>query len=155
MFVRPREMSFIRVGDIRLSGPTLVLHGRRTKNRKDAVLTIPKKRRASHARPSQVLSSPLSYYLFSDGFKPGKERKSEKQSWDYWNLHVRKDLNLPSTLKFYSLKDTGITNMLKSNMDVLSVRDQARHSSISITDMYTPTDTNEVNTAILDYEDDL
>lgn len=154
MFVRPREMSFIRVGDIRLSGPTLVLHGRRTKNRKDAVLTIPKK--VVHLMLDlQVLSSPLSYYLFSDGFKPGKERKSEKQFRDYWNLHVRKDLNLPSTLKFYSLKDTGITNMLKSNMDVLSVRDQARHSSISITDMYTPTDTNEVNTAILDYEDDL
>ena len=58
-------------------------------------------------------------------------------------------------VKFYSLKDTGITNMLKSNMDVLSVRDQARHSSISITDMYTPANVNKVNKAILDYEDEL
>ena len=68
---------------------------------------------------------------------------------------MRKDLGLPAELKFYSLKDTGITNMLKSNMDVLSVRDQARHSSISITDMYTPTNVNKVNKAILDYEDEL
>ena len=45
--------------------------------------------------------------------------------------------------------------MLKSNMDVLSVRDQARHSSISITDMYTPANVNKVNKAILDYEDEL
>ena len=46
--------------------------------------------------------------------------------------------------KFYSLKDTGITNMLR-HYDVLSVRDQARHSSILMTDIYTPHDIQEAN----------
>ena len=154
LFVRPREMSFLRVGDISAKSSSLTLHGNSTKNRKGAVLTVPKKVMALMIE-LRVLSEPSSYYLFSNDFKPGEERCSEKQFRDYWNRHVRKDLGLPAELKFYSLKDTGITNMLKSNMDVLSVRDQARHSSISITDMYTPTNVNKVNKAILDYEDEL
>lgn len=154
LFVRPREMSFLRVGDISAKSCTLTLHGNDTKNRKDAVLTVPKKVMALMIE-LKVLSEPSSYYLFSNDFKPGEERCSEKQFRDYWNRHVRKDLGLPAEYKFYSLKDTGITNMLKSNMDVLSVRDQARHSSISITDMYTPANVNRVNKAILDYEDEL
>ena len=154
LFVRPREMSFLRVGDISAKSCALTLHGNDTKNRKDAVLTVPKKVMALMIE-LKVLSEPSSHYLFSNDFKPGEERCSEKQFRDYWNRHVRKDLGLPAKLKFYSLKDTGITNMLKSNMDVLSVRDQARHSSISITDMYTPTNVNKVNKAILDYEDEL
>ena len=56
---------------------------------------------------------------------------------DYWTRCVRKDLDLPEQYKFYSLKDTGITNMLRANKDVLSVRDQARHSSLAITELYT------------------
>ncbi len=154
MFVRPREMSFLRVGDVRLDGPTLLLHGDGTKNRRDAVLTMPKKV-VRLMLDLEVLSKPKGYYIFSEGCRPGEGRVSEKQFRDYWNGHVRKDLNLPDTLKFYSLKDTGITNMLKSKVDVLTVRDQARHSSISITDMYTPSDPTDVNRDILNYEDDL
>jgi len=154
LFVRPREMSFLRIGDISVKSCSLTLHGNGTKNRKDAVLTIPKKV-MNLMIELKVLSEPSSYYLFSNKFKPGEKRCSEKQFRDYWNRYVRKDLGLSAEYKFYSLKDTGITNMLKSNMDVLSVRDQARHSSISITDMYTPANVNKVNKAILDYEDEL
>lgn len=154
MFVRPREMSYIKIGDINLKGPTLKLHGKHTKNENDATLTIPRKV-VMLMLDLKVLEQPTYYYLFSADCKPGKERCSEKQFRDYWNSHLRKELNLPKEFKFYSLKDTGITNMLRSNMDILSVRDQARHSSFSITDMYTPSNPNKVNKAILDYEDDL
>lgn len=153
IFVRPREMSFIKIGDINLKGPTLKLHGKHTKNENDATLTIPKKV-VMLMLDLKVLEQPTSYYLFSEDCKPGRERCSEKQFRDYWNNHLRKDLDLPKEYKFYSLKDTGITNMLKSKMDVLTVRDQARHSSISITDLYTPNN-NKVNKSILEYEDEL
>lgn len=93
-----------------------------------------------------------SCYLFSERFAPGQSRKSEKVFRDYWLDHVRKDLKFPAQYKFYSLKDTGITNMLRANMDVLSVRDQARHSSILITDTYTPKDITAVNKALLHYD---
>lgn len=58
---------------------------------------------------------------------------------DYWLLNIRKELKFPDSYKFYSLKDTGITNMLKTH-DRITVRDQARHASILETDKYTPHD---------------
>ena len=85
-----------------------------------------------------VFNAPSSYYLFSDGFAPGRERKSEKRFRDYWVRYVRKALDFPAKYKFYSLKDTGITGMIENNVDILSVRNQARHSSIAITSIYTP-----------------
>ena len=74
-----------------------------------------------------------------------------QQFRDFWNNHLRKELKLPKQYKFYSLKDTGITNMLRANTDVLSVRDQARHSSILITDIYTPKDIQAANELLVRY----
>ena len=65
---------------------------------------------------------------------------------------LRKELNLSDRYKLYSLKDTGITNMLHANTDILTVRDQARHSSILITDIYTPKDIKEANKLLLSYK---
>ena len=45
--------------------------------------------------------------------------------------------------------------MLKSNMDILTVRDQARHSSILITDIYTPKDIKEANKLIVRFQGEL
>ena len=95
----------------------------------------------------KIFDYPGDYYLFSDGLKPGKRERTEKMFRDWWARHVRKDLKLSAKYKFYSLKDTGITNMLR-HYDVLSVRDQARHSSILMTDIYTPHDIQEANSLI-------
>ena len=100
----------------------------------------------------KVLEKPGDWYLFSDGFKPGSAHRDEKQFRDYWNNHLRKALKMPKQYKFYSLKDTGITNMLRANTDVLSVRDQARHSSILITDIYTPKDIQAANELLVRYK---
>ena len=103
----------------------------------------------------KVFEQPGSYYLFSEGFRPGKVYRSEKFFRDYWVRALRKELKFSDRYKFYSLKDTGITNMLKANTDVLSVRDQARHSSILITDMYTPKDVKKANELLTNYKGDL
>ena len=61
-------------------------------------------------------------------------------------------LKLPTQYKFYSLKDTGITEMLRSGCDTLSVKEQARHSSLLMTDIYTPHDIQEANPLLLRYQ---
>lgn len=99
-----------------------------------------------------IFRYPGDYYLFSDDFRPGKERKSEKNFRDYWLRKVRHTLGFSQRYKFYSLKDTGITNMLKSNKDVLTVRDQARHSSILITNTYTPRNIKEASPLLMNYK---
>ncbi len=154
IFVRPREMSFLKIGDFSLRNKTVLLHGDHTKNHQDAVVTLPMKVIRLMLELG-VFNNPDSHYLFSDDFMPGKERKSEKQFRDFWNNHVRPDLDWPAKYKFYSLKDTGITNMLRANTDILSVRDQARHSSILITDIYTPKDIKKANKLLVRYEGEL
>lgn len=151
MFVRPHEMSYLRLRDFQIEKKTLILHGEQTKNHNDAVLTLPDHivRLMSELK---VFEKPGHYFLFGDECRPGEQWRDSKQFRDYWNRHVRKDLKLPSEYKFYSLKDTGITNMLRSNTDPISVRDQARHSSLLITNTYTPLDIKEANPLILRYK---
>ena len=150
LFVRPHEIAQLKIEDFSLSRQTLLIHGDVAKNWQDAVVTLP-----VHVIELMVdlriFDSPGSYYLFSEDFRPGKDFRSEKYFRDYWTRKLRKDLGFSDRYKFYSLKDTGITNMLRANTDVLSVRDQARHSSILITDIYTPKDIKEANKLLVNY----
>lgn len=151
-FIRPAEMSKLKLSNINLSKQTIFVPDTISKNKKDGTITLPAK--VIHLMLDlKIFDNPNDYYLFSDGFKPGKTEKSEKMFRDWWARHVRKDLKLPDKYKFYSLKDTGITNMLR-HYDVLSVRDQARHSSILMTDIYTPHDVQEANSLIINYKGD-
>lgn len=154
LFVRPHELALLRIEDFSLKDRTLRIHWDVAKNWQEAVVTLPVK--VIHLMLDlDVFSHPGSDYLFSEGFRPGREWKSEKQFRDYWTRVVRKELGLSDRYKFYSLKDTGITNMLRANTDVLTVRDQARHSSILITDMYTPKDVRKANELLMNYEGEL
>jgi len=151
-FIRPKEMSMIKIEHISLSRQTLFIPDNNSKNRRDGTVTLPAKV-IQLMIDLNIFDNPGSYYLFSDNFMPGIDYKSEKQFRDYWSRTLRKALNLPSTLKFYSLKDTGITSMLKSYPS-LTVRDQARHSTILMTDIYTPHDIQTANEMIKNHEAD-
>lgn len=149
-FIRPKEMSQLRLSNFSLQRQTLFIQDDISKNKKDGTITLPAK--VIHLMIElNIFSNPSDYYLFSDNFEPGQNRKSEKQFRDFWSHHVRKQLKFPDKYKFYSLKDTGITNMLR-HYDVLSVRDQARHSSILMTDIYTPHDIMQANELIKNYD---
>lgn len=154
LFVRPHELALLKIEDFSLRDRTLRIHWDVAKNWQEAVVMLPV--HVIHLMLDlEVFKHPGSDYLFSEGFRPGREWKSEKQFRDYWTRVVRKELGFSDRYKFYSLKDTGITNMLRANTDVLSVRDQARHSSILITDMYTPKDVKKANELLTNYKGDL
>jgi integrase len=149
-FIRPKEMSMIQLKHISLRNQTITIPGNISKNHKSGVVTLPEK--VIHLMIDlDIFNSPNSYYLFSDEFKPGKTRHSEKQFRDYWIRYVRKDLKFPATYKFYSLKDSGITSMLRK-YDTITVRDQARHADILMTDTYTPHDIQKANELIKRHE---
>ena len=149
-FIRPKEMSYVLIEHIDLDKQTIYVPGLTSKNGKDAVVTIPSKLIPLFERLN-VKSYPGKMYLFSDKMKPGLIYRTEKQFRDYW-AKVRKHFKFPDTYKFYSMKDTGITDMITKTGDTLAVRDQARHHSISITDMYTPHETRKANPVIKDLE---
>ena len=75
-------------------------------------------------------------YLFSENFLPGKLPISPKSISDEW-ARMRKILKIKKEYQLYSLKDTGISNLLNSGVPPLKVRDHARHSALAMTEKYT------------------
>lgn len=151
-FVRPKEMSMIQLKHISLEKQTLYIPDENSKNRKAGTVTIPAK--VIHLMLElDIFSHAESDYLFSKGFTPGRNMKNEKMFRDYWSRYVRRELKFPSNYKFYSLKDTGITSMLRK-YDSITVRDQARHADILMTDTYTPHDLQLANPLIKNHECD-
>ena len=151
MCIRPKELSRMYVRDINIGQRTVTLKGDQTKNHDCATITMPLKV-ARLMIDLDIFSAHGGCYLFSKGFRPGEEQHSEKHFRDYWTKHVRKDLGFSSKFVYYSLKDTGITNMLRKSVDSISVRDQARHSSLAVTNTYTPQDLKEANPMMLTYD---
>lgn len=131
--VRPREMSFIRLRDISIHEQTLFVSGEVSKNHKDAVVTLPATL-IMQLLDLRVFDFPDSYFLFGRGFVPCAERCSEKMFRDRW-AKVRRELKFPASYKFYSLKDTGVTDYV-DGVGLTAAKDQARHSSVATTNKY-------------------
>lgn len=134
-FIRPVEMTRLKVRHFNVRDCTLTVPGDVSKNRKTQTVTIPKKV-IQYGIEIGVFSAPGEDYIFSYRLKPGSEEINAKHFRDHWE-NVRRALKLRKEWKFYSLKDTGITEMLRRKMAAIDVRDQARHSSLSITEIYT------------------
>lgn len=148
-FIRPVEMTRLKISYFNLQKGTATLPADVTKNGKRQTVTIPRKVWL-YALELGVFSEPVQYYLFSDGLRPGPTEIDSKIFRDHWSK-LRKALKLRKEWKFYSLKDTGITEMLKDNMPAIEVRDQARHSSLAITEIYTD-HSDRVNPDILNLD---
>lgn len=134
-FIRPVEMTRLKVRHFNLKECTLTIPGELSKNKMTQTVTIPRKV-LLYGVERGVFSAPSDYFIFSYRLKPGKTEINPKHFRDHWE-NVRKALKLKKEWKFYSLKDTGITEMCDRNMASIAVRDQARHSSLAITDIYT------------------
>jgi integrase len=145
-FIRPHEISQIKIQDVNMQNSTIMLFAEQTKNKKDAVVTIPETM-LNLLKTLKIDTYPKDWYIFSDNFMPGSKYKSGKNFRDYWHSILKKHLKLPDEYKFYSLKDTGITKLLHY-VPVIMVRDQARHHSLSMTDKYTPLEIIEANEKI-------
>lgn len=76
------------------------------------------------------------HYIFSGGFKPGKKPMAPHQIGNFW-AQMRDELKLPASYQFYSLKDTGITEMLEAGVPAKYVKELADHHSLEMTERYT------------------
>lgn len=134
-FIRPQEMTRLQIRDFNIQASTVTIEPEDSKNHKKQTITLPKKV-LLYAVDLGVFSAAMYDHLFSAHLRPGPEQIDPKHFRDHW-AKVRRALKLKKEWKFYSLKDTGITAMLKDNLPSIDVRDQARHSSLSITEIYT------------------
>ena len=133
-FIRPVEMTRLKVRHFNLKACTLPIPGELSKNKTTQTITLPRKV-IQYGIDIGVFSAPLDDYIFSYRLKPGSVEIDPKHFRDHWD-NVRQALKLKKEWKFYSLKDTGITEMCDRNVAPRHVKDQARHSSLAITDIY-------------------
>lgn len=135
-FIRPVEMTRLRISDFNIRQSTIVMRPEISKNKELQTVSVPSKV-LKYAIELGIFEAPMQDFLFSvKGLRPGREPIDPKIFRDHW-AKVRRALNLRPEWKFYSLKDTGITELLDSGVVPIAVRDQARHSSLEITEVYT------------------
>lgn len=151
MLIRPREIAKLRLQDICVAKQTVYIDASISKNKKSASVTIPVPI-LELMIDLEYFNAPGSSYIFSEGFRPGAKYCSERAYRNFWNTEIVPALKFPREYKFYSLKDSGITAMLRAGLDALSVKEQARHSSLQITDAYTPQNLREANPALRNYK---
>ena len=135
--LRPKEIALLKCSDIRPESQTVLVRGEIAKNDNTSSRTIPDSmmpfiRKLDLSRPDLFLFGKHKNY----DFKPGKEAAEERKIAKYWSEVVRKECGFPMELAFYSLKDTGVTNMIASGVPVSFVQQQADHSSLAMTSIY-------------------
>jgi integrase len=134
-FIRPQELCRLQIRNLQLMNHTIYIRGEQAKNRKDEYITLNEKVE-TFIRSLGLCQYPSDYYIFSRRLKPGEYEISPSRFGERWDK-LRTKLGFSSTYQFYSLKDTGITELADNNVTNISIRDQARHSSLAITDVYT------------------
>jgi integrase len=143
--VRRTEITKLKVSDVILRNGVIYVNKNVSKNKKSMPVTIP-----DIMIPylvDHLKNAKMGDYLFSENYLPGAIQLAPKKISDQW-VKIRTVLKLPKKYQWYSLKDTGITNMLKAGVPTIAVRDQARHHSIIQTEAYTPKEILKANVDI-------
>lgn len=133
-FVRRTELTKLKVSDIDLKNNFITLDENISKNRKTETVTIPNDfllLLVDHLKDAKKTD-----WLFGKGFKAGALQIDPKRVSEKWEK-FRQEKNVAAKYQFYSLKDTGITDLLLSGIPAIKVRDQARHHDLRITESYT------------------
>ncbi|PHS07025.1 MAG: integrase [Kordia sp.] len=134
-FIRRTELTKIKVSDINLKGGYILIDGEDSKNHKTEPVTIPMEYMPMLI--NHISKSNNSDYVFSaNNYKAGAEQLNPKKISDEWSK-MRKIMGFSTVYQFYSLKDSGITELLNSGIPAIKVRDQARHHDLKVTEGYT------------------
>lgn len=144
--IRRTEITKLKVGDVNLENGTIWIDAGVSKNRKGQMVTIPN--RFLRFLAQHITEAKEEWYLFSGkSFTPGPKKIWPNRITEQWDI-MRKEINLDPNIHWYSLKDSGITDLLSKGVPLLAVRDQARHHHSSQTDTYTPRGMKHANADI-------
>lgn len=141
-FMRPKEISWMKFGDINFKTQTIRVWEDYAKNDKNSVRTIP------DVMMPYLLdidwNYPGDYFVFSGDkkgrFFAGKTHLPPIYIAKFWEK-VRDHFGWSKKVQFYNLKHTGITNMLADGVAPNFVQGQADHQSLEMTTIYAATHT--------------
>lgn len=136
--IRPKELALLRCSDIDLQEQTVHIRADVAKNDNESFRTIPDEamdiiRKLDLRKPDWFL---FGQHPDTGDFTPAPRMICSRKIAKWWDQHVRRALGFGQDIQFYSLKDTGITDMLDRGVSINSVRKQADHSSVAVTAVY-------------------
>jgi len=131
--LRPVEITRLKVRYIDCVSQQIRMPGSTTKNKKNRVIPVPNVFwPLLHAFIKDMAGD---YYVCSSHFKPGANK--------IWPVkiaakfrEIANEIGLPTSVKFYSLKDTAAERLDQNNVGMKTIRDLFGHSNIAITDAY-------------------
>lgn len=135
LFVRPKEICGLRIRDIDFDNQILRIPPELAKNHRERLLGIPDPLFDYFKTLAAVNPS---YYIYGNAsdYSPSPKRISPSRIGEKWK-EMRDKLKLPASYQFYSLKDTGITEMLEAGVPAKYVKELADHHSLEMTERYT------------------
>lgn len=137
--IRNTELAKLQVKSINLKGNNIFIPKEISKNKKDEYITIPEQYKSILEK--HIFNASENDFLFSaKDFLPGTKKMCVTKISRQWE-RLREKLKFKNEYQFYSLKDSGITDLLNAGIPAIKVRDQARHYDIKITEMYTSRNT--------------
>ena len=133
--MRPKEIANIKIEDLHLAQHYISVNSDNAKNGKARCATISKE---IIKRLVPLASQPGNFYLFgmNEDLQPDRKRCALSKFRKLWQ-DMRDELNLPDEFQLYSLRDTGMIDLLHNGVNELSVQHHYDHSSLRIQAMYT------------------
>lgn len=131
--IRPKEMLMLRIRDIDPVSWIIKIDSSIAKNHKRRDIAIPDSLIPYY---TSIIDKDEHFYIFSEKYMPGGRMLTSRDSGRTWSK-MRDELGLPKEYQFYSLKDTGITEMLEAGVAPKYVKELADHHSLEMTEKYT------------------
>ncbi len=134
-FIRPKELYHLRVRDVDFSTRRIMISGEVSKNHKAQYVAIP----SSLWQDLQnwgLTEVPQDYYLFGKDLKPSRFKSGENAAYNR-NVTALEAFGLHGQgYDLYSWKHTGVVNAYKAGVDIKALKEQGRHHSLEMTDIY-------------------
>lgn len=149
-FIRPVEITRLKVGDIDLKNNRIWLRAEDAKDKEDREVVIPK-RLEPYLKTLKLHLFSANYFAFGYNFIPEERvfpinRDVINRKWNYFIKSKETGLGLP--FDFYWLKAMGMQKALELGVPIHAVKKQAGHSMDSQTFVYTTTNLKHLNEAL-------
>ena len=132
--IRPKEIRCIKVCDVFLNEHYIYIRPENAKTHFSRVATM---NPALEALVEKWIAGACSddFLIGSKDYAAGKKPIPHSRFSKDW-IKMRNALQLPEEMQLYSLRDTGINEMIKSGIDPLTVMQHADHHDLSMTTRY-------------------
>lgn len=131
--MRPEEISQIKVHQVDAVKGMIRVTSAGTKDHTAEWITVPEQFMPELL--SHIGMAKATEYVISANFRTGPKRWLPVRYSEEWRRH-RSKLGLSDDVRLYALKDTAFQRLSEAGFDMKRIRDHARHSNVSITDIY-------------------